>query len=130
MWLQEWYDENNLKSAESPVIPTVFWLSKTLVVLWRSWHLLLSPLPGRRWDPLLPALMQQSRGNRTQRWDKRRQYGLQNTGQMRNPRSDDPLDFWLIDAPTHPPFPDVPILPCLLKIKNGHVIINPLSTFL
>ena len=34
-----------LGRAESPVIPTVFGLSKTLVVLWRLWHLRLILMP-------------------------------------------------------------------------------------
>ena len=39
MWLQVYHFCKKLRSAESPVIPTVFGLSKTSVVLWRSWHL-------------------------------------------------------------------------------------------
>ena len=38
IWLQVCHFCEKLGNAESPVIPTVFGLSKTLVVLWRSWH--------------------------------------------------------------------------------------------
>ncbi len=49
IWLQVCHFCENLQSGEKPVISRVFGLSETLVVLWRSWHLLRGPPQDQQW---------------------------------------------------------------------------------